>query len=483
MRKIKALESISGLGCNLQEALRLIPDDDKYFIALSGGLDSIALTYFCLPYLKEKTNNIQAIHVNHGLSENAKSWAEFCQAFCLSLGIECHTENVTVQNDGDGLEAAARAARYAVFNRYLENGGVLLQGHHLNDQAETVLMRLFKGLGPESLRGIPKERLLSNGLLFRPWLDLSRDVIRSNAEKYALSWVEDESNQDVRFERNYLRNEVFPLLSLRQPSIYHDLARAAKKSQDAAEFIQEWCGEQKVFFLSAEYAKQKAINIEAIKTYTSRQQTFLLRYWFDLLGMHHPTEGNFQRIFDDLLQAGADTKAEVNWKGRVLKCFDGALFCLPESIKAESDFDNKLCLPKKLEQPIVIKLPHGDLIISKVSVHGHTDDICKQNVNQCDGSYEVYCRIPNQFDALTVRSRKAGDKIYLQSEHSSSLKKLYQSNKVFPWHRNKLPLIYVENTLICSLAGFVAKDFLPKYESGDITGHASALYCFRFEFG
>ena len=482
MQKTKALKSISGLDQKIKEAIISIPSSDRYFIALSGGMDSIALAYFCVPYLKEKTTNIQAIHINHNLSPNAQAWADFCEICCLELGIACHVVNVSVVSEGEGLEAAARKARYAEFNRYLQEGGVLLQGHHLNDQAETVLMRFLKGLGPESLKGIPKERAISNGLLYRPWLDIPRESLVSEVKQRKLSWVEDESNQDVRYERNYLRNEVLPLLRKRHSSIFDDLGRVAKKSQDTSEFIYEWCDTHKNSFLSDRYSEQLAIDISSLKSHSNIQQTFILRYWFDLLGFGHPTEGSFQRIFDDLLSAKNDSKAEIYWKGNVLKVYDGALFCIPESFKVEVNYNHKLCLPEFSEQLMIKELPHGKLSISLIEACKASSRDHRTGYNKVKACYEVYCYIPDDIKYLTVRPRKGGDKIYLHAKHSAALKKLYQSNKVLPWHREKLPVVCAEDTLIASLAGFIAKGF--RYESKEFSSNLppSRAFCFRFEF-
>ena len=482
MPKIKVLESIFGLDQEIQEAIHFIPVSDRYVIALSGGLDSIALAYFCIPHLKKYTSNIQIVHVNHGLSPNARMWAGFCEEFCLQLEIPCHVAKVDVICEGEGLEAAARKARYAVFEAYMKEGGVLLQGHHLNDQAETVLMRLCKGLGPESLKGIPKKRLISRGVLFRPWLDLPRELLESSVQAYQLAWVEDESNQDSYFERNYLRSEVFPLLKKRQPAIFQNLGRAAKKSQETSEFIYEWCDSQKDTFLSNYYADQFAIDIANLKTYSNKQQVFIVRFWLDLLGVRHPTEGSFQRIFDDLLSAGSDSKAEVCWQDNVLRVFDNTLFCFPISFKTETEFSFELFLPESAGQTLVKRLPHGRLTISLCASGQDISGDGKITYHKNTACYEMYCQIPKSLEPLTVRSRKGGDKVYLHAKHSASLKKLYQSNKILPWHRDKLPLLSSGSVLIGSLAGFIAKDFLcSDQQSGLKATSPQRVFYFCFE--
>ena len=313
MLKIKPLESIAELGPRLQKAIQSIPKNDHYVIALSGGMDSVALLYFCLPFLKQHAKQIEAVHVNHGLSANASEWASFCQEICSCLDLVCHVESVEVCSTGKGIEAAARKARYGVFERYLSEGGVLLQGHHLNDQAETVLMRLIKGLGPSAIKGIPTRRRFSLGEIYRPWMKLSRVELSGAVAKFALPWVEDESNQDKRFERNFIRNEILPVLLDRHPKVLENLSQAANKAKASQDFIEQWCQAKESDFLSKTYGAYKALDISALKANTSLQQVFILRYWFDLLSVPHPPDKIFDRLFTEVLTAKADaTPARVN---------------------------------------------------------------------------------------------------------------------------------------------------------------------------
>lgn len=479
MQKIKPLESIQDLNVTLQKAIQSIPVSDRYFIALSGGLDSIALLYFCLPYLKLHTTHIQAIHINHGLSPNAGAWSEFCQDICQSFGVTCHVENVNVDLRGKGLEAEARKARYEVFSRYLISGGVLLQGHHLNDQAETVLMRVFKGLGPEAIKGIPQGRALASGCLYRPWLDVSRELLEFSAKLFALTWVEDESNLDTRFDRNYVRHDVLPMLSQRRPSIINDLARTARKSRESVEFIEEWCEVNQHKFLSSHYSLYQAIDLLQFSGFSRAQQKFIIRFWLDKLGIGHPSDSSFQRVFDELLVAKNDSKAEVCWNDHVLRVFDNALFYLPRLLANDLEFAHETSFEVLVDElgddQFCLELPVGKLRIALVKA----DELVSCLQNQNKDVYEVLCNIPESINVLTIKYRAGGEKIYLHQEHSASLKKLYQSGKVLPWFRDKLPLVYSGDELLCSLAGFMAYSCQLEQKNRDEI--AGRLIHFRFE--
>jgi tRNA(Ile)-lysidine synthase len=423
-------------------AIRLIPECDQYFIGFSGGLDSLALIHFCVPYLQRFTSNITVIHVHHGLSDSADEWAGFCRNICQSAHLNCVVERVQVVSDGRGLEAAARQARYQVYARYLKNGGVLLLGHHMNDQAETLLMRFLKGLGPSALRGIPRQREFSGGLIFRPWLSIRREMLQSAMSQLTSSWVEDESNHDRRFERNFIRHEILPLLEQRRPSVLNDLQHAAARSAEYVEFITQWCRQHEPQFLSVEYGLARALDLGKLKTFDALQQKFILRYWFDLLGVEQPGDQNFQRLIEDLVQTESADKAEVIWKRHCVRCFNGSLFCFNAKDLALRPYQQCIQLDTLLEKPgsIQLELPAGVLTVSTVE----KEEVCDSSRHEYLYHYSLICSIPAHVKHLVIRSRCPGDKIQLNPDYPQTLKKLLQNRRILPWHRDHLPVIALD---------------------------------------
>lgn len=463
-------------------ALQLIPRSHYYLIALSGGLDSIALLRLCVPFLRQRMRydesvsdaRIAVLHVHHGLSPNADKWAAFCAEAANAHGLEFYLEKVEVVPQGQGIEAAARKARYAVFKRYLKNGGVLLQGHHLNDQAETLIMRFMKGLGPQALSGISKERVLGAGLLYRPWLALTRKMLLHEMKIQGADWVEDESNADIRYERNFIRHSIVPVLEQRRPSLLNDLQHGAQRSADYVAFVQQWCESQENHFLSTLYRQYQALDLNQVRSYTGLQQYFVLRYWLDVLGVEHPSESNFQRILDDLLAIDASTKAEVVWGCHSVRVFDNTLFYLNTQYAMAVDYEfvvDMACLSDSDSKLVEFPLPKGRLVISRG----------RKNETQEDKSvYSIICVFPENVTGFKVRSRHGGDKLYLQNTHATLLKKLYQQYKILPWHRDVLPLIILQDNIIASLAGCVVAPFrLPErdYTAGEPKG---AVLQFRY---
>ncbi|WP_438300828.1 tRNA lysidine(34) synthetase TilS [Pseudomonas sp. NMS19W] len=208
-------------------------------IAFSGGLDSTVLLHLLATLAKsESLPALSAIHVHHGLQAAADAWPAHCQAVCDALGIPLQIVHVTVQG-GASLERAARDARYAAFTSATRINDVLITGQHRDDQAETLLFRLLRGAGVRGLSGMPAQRAVGQGSLVRPLLDITRAELEAYARDHDLRWVEDPSNQDRQFSRNYLRHQVMPLLTGRWPQAHASMARSAAHLREAQGLLDE----------------------------------------------------------------------------------------------------------------------------------------------------------------------------------------------------------------------------------------------------
>ena len=212
-------------------------------VGLSGGCDSIALLHLAHAWLDhlgpERRPALRAVHIHHGLAPEADAWVEVCQDVCQQLSIALSVYRVTpVTDEGKGIEAAARTARYSVYRQELKSGEVLLLAHHADDQVETVLQRLLRGTGPKGLAGMPRRRELGQGVLSRPLLGVARSVIKRWADNRELAYVIDASNQDARFDRGFFRTEILPKLEQRWPG-YRESIRRATELQ--SELLQNFC--------------------------------------------------------------------------------------------------------------------------------------------------------------------------------------------------------------------------------------------------
>lgn len=197
------------------------PRSASVAVALSGGVDSVVLLHKL-----RKLPGVRAVHVHHALSPNADVWAAFCRRMCKRLGVPLSVHKVKVQKSGEGLEAAARKARYEVFAKL--DADCIALAHHRDDQAETVLMNLLRGTGLKGARGMAERSKLGEKTLWRPLLTLSKKDLVTYARAHGLDWVEDESNADESLTRNFLRHRVAPLLAEKFPGWKKNLARAAR---------------------------------------------------------------------------------------------------------------------------------------------------------------------------------------------------------------------------------------------------------------
>ncbi|MGE5387077.1 MAG: tRNA lysidine(34) synthetase TilS [Betaproteobacteria bacterium] len=271
--------------------------DARLCVAFSGGRDSAVLLHAAA---KLGLAQLGALHVNHGLSPNADAWQAHCAKFCAGLGVALQVERVEIGHQGGlGLEAAARNARYDAFAR--ANAEAILLAHHQGDQAETVLFNLVRGAGTAGAAGIPAVRS-SNGLhLLRPLLDVPPEAVAAYAEANALIWVEDESNRDHRFSRNFIRHQVMPVLADRFPSATQCLAASAGRFAEAEELLadlaaMDWeaCAEGDV------------LRLKAARHLSSPRLKNLLRWRLRCLHWRAPVAARMDEFVHQILTAGPD---------------------------------------------------------------------------------------------------------------------------------------------------------------------------------
>jgi len=259
-------------------------DAAHWRIAFSGGLDSTVLLHLLATLAKtESLPLLSAIHVHHGLQAVADAWPEHCQSVCDGLGVPLTVVHVTVPK-GASLERAARDARYAVFSAAIRVNDVLLTGQHRDDQAETLLFRLLRGAGVRGLSGMPARRALGQGSLVRPLLDVTRAELEAYAQEHQLHWVDDPSNQDRQFSRNYLRHQVMPLLTGRWPQAHASMARSAAHLREAQGLLDELAQiDLKSAMTSSEFAwlGVPSLELAAMAGLSAARQRNALSHWLE----------------------------------------------------------------------------------------------------------------------------------------------------------------------------------------------------------
>ena len=283
-----------------QPWLQQLEEAPQILVGLSGGLDStVLLSLVCELVAAEK---ITALHINHGLSPNADQWQAHCARLCQSLGVQLHSEQVAVVETGDGLESAARDARYKVFEKLLVEGGVLLLGHHADDQVETVLYRLVRGSGSKGWRAFPPPATGRRQFVkaAAPW---SRASLQSYAVVKELRWIEDESNQQLQFDRNYLRHRVVPALAERWPDYIQGISRSATHSGEADQ-LAESVARADLESLDCQPARAGwSLCLEKFRQLEPLRQRNLLRYWPDLQGLPALSQSFIDEVLNSLISA------------------------------------------------------------------------------------------------------------------------------------------------------------------------------------
>lgn len=280
----------------------------KLVVGLSGGRDSVALLHG-LHMLQEDfayRYTLSACHVHHGLSAHADAWQAFCQDFCQRLQIPLHCAAVQVPRDSDlGLEAAARELRYAVYRQL--DADCLLLGQHLADQAETVLFNLLRSGGVHGVRGMPELRELRPGLLLlRPLLAVSRPAIERYLQAHGQSWIDDESNLEQQYARNFLRQRIIPELRTRFPAVEDRLAAAAGRFAEAAHLLDELA-----LIDLAGQAAEFPVPVTRLAGLEEARARNLLRYLLARQGVKIPSEARLKEALRQLLTAAADRHPAV----------------------------------------------------------------------------------------------------------------------------------------------------------------------------
>lgn len=275
---------------------------NQLVLGLSGGLDSMVLLELCHQLTQSSAIKLKAVYIHHGLSVNASHWADFCQQQCLKRYIPFEVQKVQL-NPTANIEAQARAARYSALSAFvLTPQTALLTAHHADDQLETLLLAIKRGAGPAGLSGIAALQPFSSGWLVRPLLEFSREQLEAFAKQQQLQWIEDESNNDSRFDRNFLRLQVIPLLQKRWPAFRQNALRSVSHIQQQQIFV-----ENQLQQLLPTVMHGAELDLKLLTSQDLTTQKLLVRSWLALTGLNPSTDW-LERFFSELIGAKADAQ-------------------------------------------------------------------------------------------------------------------------------------------------------------------------------
>jgi tRNA(Ile)-lysidine synthase len=406
----------------LLSSLNSFSDAQIGWIAYSGGMDSSVLLHALVAIRDRLAFEIRAVHVDHGLHADSRAWSEHCARACERLAVPLRTRRVEVAPvRGESLEALARKARYGAMADLLGQGDLLLAAQHKDDQAETLLLALMRGSGPAGLAAMPRLASLGAGRLLRPLLDYSRMELLDYATCRNLDWLEDPGNRSLRFDRNFLRHRVLPLLAERWPSYATSIARSA-----------EYCGEAQGvinLFVEDELSKvgggrPNTLSIARLRNLSLPVRKSVLRHWFRKRGLAPPDSRHMGRIASEVMGTRADANPLVAWPGCEVRRYRDDLFAM-EPLPA---------LPPTGPLPWkkgILRLPCGFGQLKLLAGRG-----------QELGPLDVFA------DGLEVRFGVHGLACRrVPGGHRRSLKKLFQEAGVPPWIRPYIPLIFAQGAL------------------------------------
>ncbi|MFC1748601.1 tRNA lysidine(34) synthetase TilS [Pseudomonadota bacterium] len=404
---------------SLIQTLSFLPKGASLWVGYSGGCDSHVLLHALASLRQALSIQLQAVYVNHGLSINAHAWGEHCQNVCDELNVPLRILQVDAKpKSGQSPEESARFARYHAIAELLGHGEYLCTAHHQDDQAETLILQLLRGAGPKGLASMPLQSALGDAWQIRPLLNFSRQQLENYGEQHSLQWINDESNQDTGFDRNFLRHELMPILKKRWPSAARTLSRSASHSAEAAELLDELA---KRDYEQAKGESEDRLKIGCLTELSVSRLKNLLRYWIALNGLPLPSDIKLQHVMGDVIPAAQDKMPCVKWRGAEVRRFDGCLYAMPPM----PSIDPCTVIPWN-DLDSVLELPDG----RKLRLVGQKAEVLIQG-------------------GVSVRFRQGGEQIIpAGNKHHKNLKQLFQEHRVPSWERERVPLLFVGEELV-----------------------------------
>ncbi|MCH9671146.1 MAG: tRNA lysidine(34) synthetase TilS [Gammaproteobacteria bacterium] len=415
------------------------------WVAYSGGRDSHVLLHAICAIRRARQSpisalpfpwSIRAVHVNHGLHEQSPVWARHCVDVCTELEVPITIEQVTVASHGHGVEAAARDARYTIFERLVRGGETLLMAHHQDDQVETVLLRLFRGSGLDGIGAMRARRKLGQGWLARPFLDVGRKYLDAYATAAGLVWCEDPSNGQVRYDRNYLRHEIMPAIEARWPGAPEAIARTSWLSQLLAD---QHTAQARADFELVQGQSEGTLSVTGLSQLGLARAYAVLRYWVSDCGGDGPSLVHLQQLMSQAVESRWDRMPVVGWSNTEVRRYRDELY-----LCTDTSSEGGWHAPRTWRLAEAVTLGHGVLTATPEIGRGFADACCVDSRGA---------------RAVRIRRRRGGEKIRLQAYGSKRLKVLFQERAVPPWQREVWPLVFVGDELAAVPGLCVAEKF------------------------
>ena len=392
----------------------------KFSIALSGGVDSMVLLDL-LSKAKGSNDEVRAIHINHNLHESSEEWVDFVKETCEKYKLPLIIESINPKQEGFGLEADARDQRYKKFKEIILDNECLLTAHHLDDQTETILYRIFRGTGLDGLRSIRKKAKFGKGLLCRPLINVPREAIEQYAKLNNIKWIEDPSNKNIDFDRNYLRNNIIPSIKKRWPKAQRTIPRLSSLAENNQKLLHELAKED-----IGEIEKFNVLDLGILSNKSSLRINNIFRFMILKNNMGIPSLKVLENGIETLINAKSDSPI-ITWDGFSIRRYKNTLYFFNPDLK--QDEIRPLKMKWFIDETINLGGNRGSIQARFIKGEGIA-------LNKCPKSLEI-------------KYRKGGEQIKPSGHKiTKSLKNLFQENNVLPWVRDQIPLVYLDEDLI-----------------------------------
>lgn len=411
-----------------QQLAKHCPNQTAFFIGLSGGVDSVVLLHLFAQARQALSLKLRAIHIHHGLSPNADSWATFCEQLCEQWAIPLTVCKVQVQGK-QGLEANARTARYHAIQQHIQPNEMLATAHHLDDQVETFFLALKRGSGIQGLGAMQAVSVWQNVAIFRPLLSFSKTDILAYAKQHQLKWIEDESNFNTDFDRNFLRQTTLPLLNQRWQQFNQMVARSSQHCAEQQQLIEELLQPELTSRL-----QNGGLDITGFEHFSLLKQQQLVRLWLAQAHLAMPSVAQLEQIIQHLILAKADKNPQVKLEQHLIRRYQQQIFIT--SIQAEID-DFELELPPQSEE---IQLPASLGIVQRNGI--------EIIYNISGKSHRLLLPEALQQTPLRLTNRYPSKVQCYGKTHREEMKKIWQENCIPAWLRGRVPLIFYGEILI-----------------------------------
>jgi len=284
--------------------------NQNFYIALSGGVDSVVLFNELTKLKKEIGFHLTAIHVNHNVQKDSHKWKDFCAEMCKKNQIKFVSRTLRKKNKNiSNLEKKLREERYKIFQNILDKNSILFMGHHLDDAIETFFLRALRGSGIDGLSSIPEQRSLGDGKLIRPFLNISKSDLLLRAKKEKLKFIDDPSNKDNSFDRNYLRNIVLPRIEKRWPSYRKNLNQLTLNLKESSILIKMQAERD----FNEIKLKKNLISLEKLLRLSKVRQKNVFIFWINLNKLNSPNAKVINLFFEKFIKDEKTPKAKYIW--------------------------------------------------------------------------------------------------------------------------------------------------------------------------